>query len=152
MFKMPTEERINDIVDMVPEMISVFSNESKGYNARISKFGEMMRLRELSKELGVTAHLPVNLKEISYINAVIKANGIPNFALVKSKSGRFRLSFSKDGETPVVMLTRRFPDECIEGLIYVYSRYKVSNRDIKRMKASGAESYFNMRENFIGIL
>lgn len=154
MFRQPTVERLADIMDMVPEMISVFSNESKGYSSRIAKMGEYSRIGDLAKELGIK--LPFSTAfSMELVERLLGKNKIPDFAVVeKVRSGysRFRMTFGDSDTDAVIALTRDFGDLCIQGQIYIYQQAEVSERQIKRMKASGAQSFYHINKELFTIL
>jgi hypothetical protein len=140
MFKMPTVERTQLIMDMVPEMVAVFTQKGKGYNVRISQLGELSRLRGLCKEVGIEFSLP--FKSLADIVKTLGASEVPDFAFVISKIGRYHIAFAGE-DTPAVQLTREFGDQCIDGSVFLYQK-GVSTRDDKRLFASGAYSYYHL--------
>jgi len=146
MFKMPTKERLQLIMDMVPEMFAVLSQDGEGYNVRISKMGEFMRLKDLCEEVGIKIKLPAEPKSTEYLIDLLKSSNVPDFAFVISSFGRYHIAFAGE-DTPVVQLTRDFGIPCVDGKIYIYQK-EVSHRDDKRMLASGACSYYHLNKEF----
>jgi hypothetical protein len=143
MFKQPTNERLALIVDMIPEMVSVFSSTGKGYEVKIAQMGEFMRIHNLANELGVKVKIPKKLN-YDFILELVKENEIPPFALVISKHGRYRISFEYRAEPAAIMLTRDWWRECIGGQIYIVSEKEITDNEVKRMKASGAECFYHL--------
>lgn len=153
MFKRPDAERLDAIMDMIPEMVSVLCAEGKGYNVRIAQMGELSRMRGIAKELGINISLFQKFS-IDGIVSLLNENNVPDFAVVKKDFGdytRYRLSFG-DNEDPIIDLHRDFWKMCIEGQIYIYQQVEVSKRQQKRMKASGALSYFHINKNQLVVL
>lgn len=139
MFKMPTRDRLQLIMDMIPEIIAVLSQTGTGYMVRVSKLGEFMRLKGLASELGVKIIFTDKPNDPEYVAKVIRESKVPAFAVVASSIGRYHAAFA-DEECPAVELTRQFYEPCIDGNVYLVQEHEPTEREIKRLFASGAKS------------
>ncbi len=140
MFKMPKNNRLDEIADMIPEWISNLKDDGSGYNARIGRMVVKSQMASIAMELGIKLMIP---GEINYnlLMKIVEENNIPQFAVVISTIGRYRFSFD---DSPVIDITRRLGDFCIGGRIVIVSDNKITVMEAKRMKASGLESCYHV--------
>lgn len=140
MFKVPKDNRLEEIADAAPELISIFKEKGTGYNVRIAQMGAASKVRGIYKELGLKLSFSNNI-DYDYLLEVVNENNIPEFAVVISKISRYRIVF---GTLPIIKSIREYGDFCIGGRIIIVSSMSISKKEIKRMMASGLESCYHV--------
>ena len=141
MFRMPNEKRINEILTAAPEIISTLIYKQGGYLKRVKC---VILLKRFTDELGIKIKYPLS-GSAEYMMDLFNDNGIPDFAILETKSGEYKISFGDDSEKdPVIALTRDYWDKCDNGYIYVFCRREVSSGARKCIRRSWAWWYKNL--------
>ena len=143
MLKMPEKQRIQEIADMIPEWISIFSDGSKGYNARIAQMGALMQVSKIALELGIK--MPMTSKfDMNVVIDIMEKYDVPDILVLKTPIGRLRVFFYEGDINPVFDLRENFGDECMNGYVYAISRSEVPSSALFGLKNKGIIGYKNL--------
>ena len=143
MFKMPEKQRIQEIADMIPEWISIFRDDGKGYNSRIAKMGAFAQVYKIASELGVK--IPVSSKlDMNVVIDIMEKYDVPDILILKTPIGRFRIFFYECDINPIFDLRENFGEECMNGYVYAISRSEVPSSALFGLKNKGLIGYKNL--------